>query len=155
MHHTRHHPHHSRATWILGALAMLSGSLLVIASLVRHHDLAVAAIVLTAVFFTLFHLSWKTIYAETVILNLLYTGGWWTGLELIKASAGALSRGTIYVHLQRLEDRGYIRSRLQTRHERSAEIPTGLPDPDLYLQRRLYAIPNTNRPPCAAGKDTP
>jgi DNA-binding PadR family transcriptional regulator len=35
------------------------------------------------------------------------------GLELVKASDGALMRGTIYITLGRLEEKGYVQSRLQ------------------------------------------
>ena len=49
------------------------------------------------------------------------------GLELVEASSGRLKRGTVYVTLGRMEEKGYVESRLEER--RSGAI--GLP-------RRLY-----------------
>jgi len=49
------------------------------------------------------------------------------GLELVDASSGRLKRGTVYVTLGRMEEKGYVESRLEER--RSGAI--GLP-------RRLY-----------------
>ena len=49
------------------------------------------------------------------------------GLELVEASSGRLKRGTVYVTLGRMEEKGYVESRLEDR--RSGAI--GLP-------RRLY-----------------
>ena len=48
---------------------------------------------------------------EFIIMKLLTsTRGKMYGLELVKASDGALKRGTIYVTLGRLEEKGYIKS---------------------------------------------
>jgi DNA-binding PadR family transcriptional regulator len=49
------------------------------------------------------------------------------GLELVDASRGALKRGSVYVILARMEEKGFIESRYETR----AEGTSGLP-------RRLY-----------------
>jgi DNA-binding PadR family transcriptional regulator len=46
------------------------------------------------------------------------------GLELVKASDNALKRGTVYVTLGRMEEKGFIRSRVK----READHP-GLPRP--------------------------
>jgi len=46
------------------------------------------------------------------------------GLELVKASDGKLKRGTIYVTLGRMEEKGYVRSRAKA----DAEHP-GIPRP--------------------------
>jgi DNA-binding PadR family transcriptional regulator len=64
---------------------------------------------------------------ESLILQLLVRDEEAYGLELVTASRGRLKRGTVYVTLGRMEDKGYITSRL-------AETPPeagGLP-------RRLY-----------------
>jgi DNA-binding PadR family transcriptional regulator len=51
------------------------------------------------------------------------------GLEIVSESKDALSRGTVYVTLSRMEDKGYVVSRLE-----EPERPTsGLP-------RRLYRV---------------
>lgn len=49
------------------------------------------------------------------------------GLELVAASAGALKRGTVYVTLGRMEDKGYVTSTL----EEAPLLAGGLP-------RRVY-----------------
>ena len=49
---------------------------------------------------------------ETRILDLLVEHGELYGLELIAASGGRLKRGTIYVMLDRMEDKGFIESNL-------------------------------------------
>jgi len=50
------------------------------------------------------------------------------GLELVRESGGRLARGTVYVLLGRLEEKGYVRSKVQ----RNAEHP-GLPRPRYAL----------------------
>ena len=42
---------------------------------------------------------------------------WMYGLEMIRASEGKLRSATIYVYLSRLENKGLIRSRLETDQE--------------------------------------
>ncbi len=64
---------------------------------------------------------------EAVILGLLLEGGEMYGLELVERAGGELKRGTVYVTLGRMEDKGYLASR-----EAKPAVPTaGLP-------RRLY-----------------
>jgi len=65
---------------------------------------------------------------EAEILSLLLSGREMYGLEMVKASNGALKRGTIYVVLDRLEKEGYVSSRLE-----KIETVSGLP-------RRQYRI---------------
>ena len=48
--------------------------------------------------------------SERVILGLLVANGPSYGLELVKASSGALKRGGIYVTLGRMEEKGLVRS---------------------------------------------
>ena len=64
---------------------------------------------------------------EHVILELLGKSREMYGLELVTESGGALKRGTVYVTLGSMEEKGYITSRAQ------AALPAqgGLP-------RRLY-----------------
>ena len=64
---------------------------------------------------------------ESLILELLAGAREMYGLELVAASSGALKRGTVYVTLGRMEDKGYITSRL----EEAPPVAGGLP-------RRLY-----------------
>ena len=64
---------------------------------------------------------------ERVILELLVEHGELFGLAMVEASGGRLKRGTVYVTLGRMEDKGY----LESRQEPLPPGATGLP-------RRLY-----------------
>jgi PadR family transcriptional regulator len=50
---------------------------------------------------------------ELLVLELLRSAGRMYGLELVARSNGGLKRGTVYVTLGRMEEKGYIRSRLE------------------------------------------
>ena len=64
---------------------------------------------------------------EFLIMNLLIgSRGPMYGLQLVDKSDGALGRGTIYVTLKRLEDKGYIKSRKEPEQ------------PGVASPRRLY-----------------
>jgi len=63
---------------------------------------------------------------ERVILDLLQARESF-GLELVERSQGALKRGTVYVTLARMQDKGYVTSRTE-------EQPPGA----IGLPRRLY-----------------
>lgn len=45
---------------------------------------------------------------ELLILQMLVARGEMYGLEMVKESAGHLKRGTVYVTLSRMEDKGYV-----------------------------------------------
>jgi DNA-binding PadR family transcriptional regulator len=62
---------------------------------------------------------------ESLVLDLLAGRGPTYGLELVEASAGRLKRGSVYVTLGRMEQKGFVTSRLE---ERRGEGPP----------RRLY-----------------
>jgi|NGEPerStandDraft_6_1074524.scaffolds.fasta_scaffold237543_2 DNA-binding PadR family transcriptional regulator len=66
---------------------------------------------------------------ELLILGLLrdQAGGMY-GLELVGASGGALKRGTVYVTLMRMEDKGFIKSRVPKKAEHA-----GLPRPHYII----------------------
>ena len=66
---------------------------------------------------------------EALILDLLADAGDRYGLELVEASSGSLKRGTVYVTLGRMEDKGYV---VSVQEER-APGAIGLP-------RRLYRL---------------
>lgn len=55
--------------------------------------------------------------AEETILRLLVAGGELYGLEMVKRSSGALKRGTVYVFLNRMEDKGFVSSRVEEERE--------------------------------------
>jgi DNA-binding PadR family transcriptional regulator len=63
---------------------------------------------------------------EAKVLELLMAQGELYGLALVNASEGELSRNTVYVLLNRMEEEGYLVSR----HEDDPSVP-GMP-------RRLY-----------------
>jgi DNA-binding PadR family transcriptional regulator len=64
---------------------------------------------------------------EMLILQLLVHDGEMYGLQLVTASGGRLKRGTVYVTLGRMEEKGYISSS----PEEGSPATGGLP-------RRLY-----------------
>jgi len=64
---------------------------------------------------------------ESLILDLLAHRGELYGLQLVAASKGKLKRGTVYVTLGRMEEKGYVESRLEP-----------LPPGGIGLPRRLY-----------------
>ena len=63
---------------------------------------------------------------ESLVMDLLRSGDRY-GLELVDASEGTLKRGSVYVILARMEEKGFVDSR----HEERAHRASGLP-------RRLY-----------------
>jgi PadR family transcriptional regulator len=66
---------------------------------------------------------------EALILELLADAGDRYGLELVEASDGLLKRGTVYVTLGRMEDKGYVTSAQEER------VPGAI-----GLPRRLYRL---------------
>ena len=60
---------------------------------------------------------------EFKILQLLIFSGEMFGLEMLEASEGELKRGTIYVTLQRMGDKGYVESREEPRTNAEIGIP--------------------------------
>ena len=69
----------------------------------------------------------KLSHKEMLVLEMLIGKGEMFGLEMVEASNGELKRGTIYVMLQRMGDKGYIESR---------EEPRALPE--IGIPRRKY-----------------
>ena len=63
---------------------------------------------------------------ETVILELLLAGHEMYGLELVGASRRRLKRGTVYVTLQRMEEKGYVQSRLDAPQRNTPGLPRRL-----------------------------
>jgi PadR family transcriptional regulator PadR len=60
---------------------------------------------------------------ESLILELLLGAKEMYGLELVAESAGALKRGTVYVTLGRMEEKGYVASKLEPAPPRSGGLP--------------------------------
>ena len=63
---------------------------------------------------------------ETLILDLLHDGSSMYGLQMVDASRGKLKRGTIYVTLGRMEDKGFICSRTEEAPEGAGGLPRRL-----------------------------
>jgi DNA-binding PadR family transcriptional regulator len=64
--------------------------------------------------------------AEAALLELLSNEDWWYGLELVRASRGAIKRGTVYVYLGRLEEAGLVLSCLEVETPAHVGIPRRL-----------------------------
>lgn len=60
---------------------------------------------------------------ESLILQLLVRDKAAYGLELVAASRGRVKRGTVYVTLGRMEDKGYIRSHLEDAPPEAGGLP--------------------------------
>ena len=66
---------------------------------------------------------------ERYILELLVNRREMFGLEMVNVSNGLLKRGTIYVMLNRMAEKGYVDSRLEGRAPQEGGMP-----------RRLYRV---------------
>src|SRR5438046_3188430 len=76
---------------------------------------------------------------ETLILDLLVHGGDAYGLQLVAASKGRLKRGTVYVTLGRMEEKGYISSRLEDAPPEAGGLPRRIYEPTAFGRRVLDA----------------
>jgi PadR family transcriptional regulator len=63
---------------------------------------------------------------ESLVLDLLAERGEMYGLELVAAAEGRLKRGTVYVTLGRMEDKGYVESRQEERQPGAIGLPRRL-----------------------------
>lgn len=75
---------------------------------------------------------------ERLILNLLARQEMF-GLELVKGSGGALKRGTVYVTLARMQDKGYVESWTEPQQPGAIGLPRRLYRPTAYGLRVLKA----------------
>ncbi len=82
---------------------------------------------------------------ELVILDMLAGKKEMYGLEMVQASGGRLARGTIYVTLMRMDDKGYVTSR-QVKEENASGLPkrvfsiTGLGQRALAAARQAQMV---------------
>lgn len=76
---------------------------------------------------------------EALILQLLVDDGELYGLELVTRSKRQLKRGTVYVTLGRMEDKGFITSRLEAPPRQSGGLPRRLYKPTA-IGRRMLAV---------------
>lgn len=69
---------------------------------------------------------------EHQILELLITNGEMYGLQMVQESNGALARGTVYVMLDRMADKGLVESRVDDNPQRMSGLPRRLYKPTGY-----------------------
>jgi DNA-binding PadR family transcriptional regulator len=74
---------------------------------------------------------------ESLILELLVRENEMYGLQLVAASRQRLKRGTVYVTLGRMEDKGYITSRLEDPPAEAGGLPRRLYQPTPLGRRVL------------------
>ena len=82
---------------------------------------------------------------ELIILDLLLTSEEMYGLELVTASKGELKRGTVYVTLGRMEDKGYITSRLEDAPPAAGGLPRRIYRPTALGRQLLGAWTQVNK----------
>jgi PadR family transcriptional regulator PadR len=76
---------------------------------------------------------------ESLILDLLVERDELYGLQLVAASKRKLKRGTVYVTLGRMEEKGYISSRLEDAPPEVGGMPRRLYQPTALGRRVLAA----------------
>jgi DNA-binding PadR family transcriptional regulator len=76
---------------------------------------------------------------ELLILEALTSRSPMYGLELVTTSKGHLKRGTIYVTLGRMEDKGYVESETEPPRPGAAGLPRRLYRPSAYGLRVMEA----------------
>ena len=76
---------------------------------------------------------------ERVILELLVEHGELFGLAMVEASGGRLKRGTVYVTLGRMEEKGYLASRQEPLPPGATGLPRRLYTPTGHALRVLDA----------------
>jgi DNA-binding PadR family transcriptional regulator len=82
---------------------------------------------------------------EQVILELLGRSREMYGLELVTESAGTLKRGTVYVTLGRMEQKGYITSRAKEEPPAQGGLPRRLYRSTPYGRELLAMLTSVRR----------
>src|SRR4051812_12003773 len=82
---------------------------------------------------------------EALILELLVGESEMYGLQLVAASRRRLKRGTVYVTLGRMEEKGFITSRLESRPRDEGGMPRRLYEPTAFGRRVLAAYEMAHR----------
>lgn len=77
---------------------------------------------------------------ELELLRLISRHGESYGLSLVELSRGAITRGTMYVTLQRMEAKGLVRSRLEPPHKSRVASPRRLYTLTDYGARAMHAL---------------
>jgi PadR family transcriptional regulator PadR len=76
---------------------------------------------------------------ERLILELLVSTGPMFGLQLVEASRGRLKRGTVYVTLGRMEQKGYVESEQEPQPPGAIGLPRRIYRPTGLGERALRA----------------
>jgi len=76
---------------------------------------------------------------EALILELLVGESEMYGLQLVAASKRRLKRGTVYVTLGRMEEKGFITSRLESAPSDEGGLPRRIYEPTAFGRRVLRA----------------
>lgn len=76
---------------------------------------------------------------ESLILELLVRHKELYGLQLVAASKRRLKRGTVYVTLQRMEEKAYVASRLEDAPPETGGLPRRIYQPTA-LGRRVLSV---------------
>ena len=82
---------------------------------------------------------------QALILELLVEESELYGLQLVEASKGKLKRGTVYVTLGRMEEKGFITSRLEKAPADEGGLPRRLYKASAYGRRALAAYAHVVR----------
>lgn len=82
---------------------------------------------------------------EALILELLVGESEMYGLQLVAASKHRLKRGTVYVTLGRMEDKGFITSRLEDAPPEVGGLPRRVYEPTAFGRRVLDAYEQVHR----------
>jgi DNA-binding PadR family transcriptional regulator len=80
-----------------------------------------------------------------LILELLVEEADLYGLQLVAASKGRLKRGTVYVTLGRMEEKGFISSRLEDAPADEGGLPRRIYEPTAFGRRVLKAYAHVAR----------
>jgi DNA-binding PadR family transcriptional regulator len=82
---------------------------------------------------------------EALILELLVGESEMYGLQLVAASRRRLKRGTVYVTLGRMEEKGFITSRLEDAPPEAGGLPRRVYEPTAFGRRVLDAYELAHR----------
>jgi DNA-binding PadR family transcriptional regulator len=83
--------------------------------------------------------------AERLIVELLADEGELFGLQMVERSGGRLKRGTVYVTLGRMQEKGYLESRQEPLPEGAIGLPRRLYRPTGHAMRVLDAWRHAER----------